>query len=96
MLRHAVLVTLKPSVTDTYVSEVQDRVLALCHSIAEVQAVSCGRDLNLTSGSTDLAIVVDFDCVQDFDSYLAHPVHVELGRFLRDGVADRAVVDYEF
>jgi hypothetical protein len=94
--RHAVLINFNPDADESYRVELAQGVNALPQAIPEVRAVACGVDAGLTSGSSDFAIIVDLDSADDYGSYENHPAHRDLVDLLRQGVASRTVVDFQF
>jgi Stress responsive A/B Barrel Domain len=94
--RHAVLINFNADADESYRVELAQGVNALPQAIPEVRAVACGVDAGLTSGSSDFAIIVDLDSADDYASYENHPVHRDLVDLIRQGVASRTVVDFQF
>jgi xanthine dehydrogenase iron-sulfur cluster and FAD-binding subunit A len=94
--RHAVLINFKSDADESYRAKVAQSVNALPGAIPEVRAVACGTDAGVTAGSSDFAIVVDLDSVDDYASYERHQAHLDLVDLIRQGVESRTVVDFEF
>ena len=94
--RHAVLINFKSDADESYRTKVAQSVNALPEAIPEVRAVACGADAGVTVGSSDFAIVVDLDSVDDYASYERHQAHLDLVDLIRQGVESRTVVDFEF
>jgi Stress responsive A/B Barrel Domain len=91
-----VLINFNADADESYRAELAQGVNALPQSIPEVRAVACGSDAGLTSGSSDFAIIVDLDSADDYASYENHPAHRDLVDLIRQGVANRTVVDFQF
>ncbi|MEV8511628.1 Dabb family protein [Dactylosporangium sp. NPDC051484] len=96
MFRHVVLIKFKPDVTPEQIEQLTNRLESVSDAIPQVRAVACGSDRGLIQGSSDFAIVVDFDSIDDYNVYLRHDDHVALAGLLGPLVESRAVVDYEF
>jgi Stress responsive A/B Barrel Domain len=94
--RHAVLINFKADADESYRAKVAQSVNALHEAIPQVRAVACGTDAGLTTGSSDFAIIVDLDSVDDYAKYESHPAHLDLVDLIRQGVESRAVVDFQF
>jgi hypothetical protein len=94
--RHAVLINFKADADESYRAKVTESVNALPAAIPEVRAVACGTDAGVTAGSSDFAIIVDLDSVDDYAKYESHQAHLELVDLIRQGVESRAVVDFQF
>jgi hypothetical protein len=95
MIRHVVLFKLKVGVT----SDDLDRWLEMsrrAHTrIESVRAFSIGTDLAHLARSYDVAVVADFDSLDDIRAYAEHPEHlpvIELSRELSEHIAS---VDFE-
>lgn len=95
MIRHVVVFKLKPGVSpaerDRWL-EASRRAHAKIHS---VRAYNIGADLMHLPRSYDVAVVADFDTLEDVEHYAGHPEHtavVELSRRLSEHIAS---VDFE-
>jgi len=96
MIRHVVLFKVKPNVS----REERDRWIEmsrLAHTrITSIRSFSIGPDLMGLPRSYDVAVVVDFDSLDDVRNYAEHPEHlpvVELAHALSEHIAS---VDFEF
>ncbi|GAA2592826.1 hypothetical protein GCM10010399_24320 [Dactylosporangium fulvum] len=96
MLRHVVLIKFKPDVTPGQIEQLADRLESVRRTLPQVRALACGSDRGLIQGSSDFAICVDFDSMDDYSAYLRHDEHVALAGMLGPLVDSRTVVDYEF
>jgi hypothetical protein len=64
--------------------------------IAEIRGYQVGPDLGVSDGSWDFAVSADFDSVDDFNAYRAHPAHVQVVRELLEPIsAERHSVQFE-
>ncbi len=43
-----------------------------------------------------IALICDFDSIDDLNAYQVHPVHKEFGAFIAEIKTDRACIDYEY
>lgn len=43
-----------------------------------------------------IALICDFDSIDDLNAYQIHPVHKEFGAFIAEIKTDRACIDYEY
>lgn len=43
-----------------------------------------------------IALICDFETIDDLNAYQVHPVHKEFGAFIADIKTDRACIDYEY
>lgn len=95
MIRHVAVFTFKPEFTrerlDTWIGMVED----LPNHIPEVKAMSIGRDTLHGPNSHQLAIVADFDSLEDLAVYSSHPAHQSVLDMSAPVKASLAVVDFE-
>lgn len=95
MLKHVVLMTLKPAITDAEVAEMKaglDRLPAL---IPEIRGYHCGRD-GRPERACDFALVSDFDDEASMKRYQAHPDHQIVLKLVRSLCAKVASVDFTY
>lgn len=65
-------------------------------AIAEVRSFSVGRDAGAADGNLDVVVVVDFDDVEAWRRYQAHPAHqAVVADLVRPILRTRAAVQYE-
>lgn len=43
-----------------------------------------------------IALICDFESIDDLNAYQVHPVHKEFGAFIAEIKVDRACIDYEY
>ncbi|MDE7365567.1 MAG: Dabb family protein [Ruminococcus sp.] len=43
-----------------------------------------------------IALICDFDSIDDLNAYQVHPAHKEFGAFIAEIKTDRACIDYEY
>lgn len=43
-----------------------------------------------------IALICDFESIDDLNAYQVHPAHVEFGKFIGAVKTDRACIDYEY
>ena len=43
-----------------------------------------------------IALICDFDSIDDLNAYQVHPAHVEFGSFIGTVKTDRACIDFEY
>ena len=95
MLRHVVCFTWADTATPDEIDAVAAGLRALPALIPEVRAYWVGSDAGLVDGNADLAVVADFDDVDAWRAYLAHPAHqAVLVERIRPILASRAAVQF--
>lgn len=95
MIRHVVMFKLKPGVSPARRDEWLETSRRVHAEIDIVRAYSIGVDLLRQSRSYDVAVVADFDNLEDVRAYAEHPLHlsaVELSRELSEHIVS---VDFE-
>jgi hypothetical protein len=82
MMRHIAMFEFTDDVTDEDVRAIDAGLGRLPDAIEEIRNYSFGIDLGLGDGNFDYAVVGEFDSVEDFRTYLAHPEHVRVSSTL--------------
>jgi Stress responsive A/B Barrel Domain len=97
MFRHVVLLKWKESATADERRAALEGIATLPGIIPEIRGYQFGEDAGLVAqGNSDLAIVADFDSVDDYLVYRDHPVHQEvIARTMRPILESRAAVQHE-
>lgn len=97
MVRHIVLLTLKPETTDEQRQAILDGLATLPERIPTIRSYSFGVDAGLNEGNADIVAVGDFD---DRDGYLAyrdHEAHHEvIANCIAPVLASRTAIQYEW
>ena len=95
MIRHVVMFKLKPGVSSARRDEWLEMSRRVHAEIDIVRAYSIGMDLLRLPRSYDVAVVADFDNLDDVRAYADDPLHlsaVELSRELSEHIVS---VDFE-
>jgi hypothetical protein len=93
--RHVVMFKWNDGVAADHADQVRDGLNALPPAIEQIRSYVHGPDVGVSEGTFDYVVVADFDDVDDFRIYRAHPAHVLLIEELITGnVAERASVQY--
>ncbi len=89
MIRHVVMFKLKPGVSPARRDEWLKISRRVHGEIELIRAYSIGVDLLRLPRSYDVAVVADFDNLEDVQAYADHPTHlatVELSRELSEHI----------
>lgn len=78
MIRHIAFFRFKDEVTNADIDRLDGSLRSLPSRIDAISEYSCGRDLGITDGSWDYAVVADFADESAYEAYQAHPDHVEV------------------
>ncbi len=77
-MRHTVLLRFKPDTTEVQIQAVLDGLATMPQMMDFIRRYEFGRDLGVMEGNPQVALVADFDSVEDWRAYQAHPHHQEL------------------
>ena len=95
MIRHVVLFKLKPDAPEAE----RERWLGLMRKLPDqidfIRAFSAGIDQLHLPRSYDVALVADFDSLDDVRRYADHPVHLPVAALSRSLSEHIASVDFE-
>ena len=95
IFRHVVLFRWQPGTSAAQVAALERVLAALPAEVPRIRAYRFGADAQQTPGNFDFAIVADFDDVEAWRAYVAHPAHQKLvADHIRPLVAERAAMQY--
>lgn len=96
MFRHISLLRWVDQATAEQRGAVESALATLPGEIPEIRSYTVGADAGINDGNFDLAVVADFDNVNDYLVYRDHPVHVAMiAEFIRPILAERAAIQHE-
>jgi hypothetical protein len=76
-------------------ARVATQLEALPPIIPQIRRFEVGRDIVRSERSYDLALVSEFDSIDDLEAYRQHPDHAKVGALIADVAEHVAVVDFE-
>ena len=95
MIRHICMFTLQDGGKEQHISDFMERAESL-RAIGEIRRLDVVRnDPHTPATNYDVALIVDFDSVDDLDAYQKSPVHLAFGEFVYTIRKDRACIDYK-
>ncbi|MBR5565723.1 MAG: Dabb family protein [Roseburia sp.] len=95
MVRHICMFTLKEEDKEKNIAEFCERAEKL-RAIEEVKGYNVVRNVAGTPDSNyDVALIFDFDTVEDLDKYQKADLHLEFGAFVSTVRTSRACIDFE-
>ncbi len=94
MITHIVLIKLVHSNEET-MEAAKTALARLEGQIPPLRHLEIGVDIVHSYRSYDLALVAQFDSLEDLQSYLNHPLHVEVVKYLQGYRQSTVTVDYE-
>ena len=73
----------------------RDVMVGMKGKIPQLRHLEVGVDVLHSERSYDLALVTKFDSMEDMKAYQAHPVHVEVQKYMTSVRESSVTVDYE-
>lgn len=95
MIRHVAVFTFKPEFTAEQRQEWIEIIKDLPNHIPQIRMMSIGEDTLHGPNSHELAIVADFDSLEDLHVYSTHPAHQKVLDISGPVKASLATVDFE-
>lgn len=96
MIRHICMFTMKEEDKEAHIVEFMERAEVLCR-LPMVKNPQVVRNVpNTPDNNYDVALVFDFDTVDDLDAYRVSPEHVAFGKFVGAVRENRACIDHAF
>jgi hypothetical protein len=96
MIRHVALFRWHPGTPPEAIAEAKRRLDELPARIPELRRFACGPDVGGAEGHWDFAVAADFDDLDGYRTYSAHPDHLSaVSEAIVPNRADRAVLQYE-
>ena len=77
-MRHTVLLRFKEGTSEAQIQSALDGLATMPGEIDLIRRYEFGRDLGIMEGNPEIALVADFDSVEDWRTYLAHPAHMAM------------------
>ena len=94
MIRHICMFTLRDEDKEQHINDFMERAEAL-RAIVEIRRLDVVRnDPSTPATNYDVALIADFDTVDDLNAYQKSPVHLAFGEFVYTVRKDRACIDY--
>ena len=91
MITHIVLFKL---IDRSNAKKSRDVLLGMKGRIPQLRHIEAGIDVLRSERSYDLALVTKFDSMEDMKAYQAHPVHVEVLKYMTSVRESSITVDY--
>jgi len=95
MIKHIVLVTFKPGVTEGQKEEIKKRLAALPAVIPEIQSYHFGLNINPVP-SYDFILVSEFADMEAVGRYKVQPDHAAVAQFIRELSEEMKILDFAF
>lgn len=99
MIRHIVMFRFQESAQgrsrEQNVALSKQKLEALPPVISQIRSFDVRLNCNFNGVNCDLALIADYDNLDDLEAYRVHPAHVAVGAFMKETTELRASVDYE-
>ena len=100
MIKHIVMFKLKAADGKSEYENALEAQKRFDSVIANVKELKKGELVINSKDAPDnnytIALICDFETIDDLNAYQVHPAHVEFGKFISTVKTDRACVDYEY
>mgnify|MGYP002397122953 CR=1 FL=1 len=96
MIRHIVMVKLKPETKPASVEKLKSMLEALPPLISEIKFYEVGVNVIESPAASDIVLVSEFNNKEELVAYREHPEHVKVLDYLKEVKESSTVVDYEF
>jgi len=73
----------------------RDVLLGMKGKIPQLKHLEVGVDIVRSDRSCDIALVTKFDSMEELISYQAHPVHIEVSKYITSVKESSVSVDFE-
>ena len=93
MIVSTILFKLKEK-SDENFSLVEEKLMSMKGKIAQLKDIKVNANLRNSPADFDMIMIAEYESLKDFDEYAAHPVHVEVGKFVLNLCEQTASVLY--
>ncbi|MTV50978.1 Dabb family protein [Heliobacillus mobilis] len=94
MIVHNLLLKLQDRSSES-IEDTRKLLLSMGGRIDVIRDLKVFVDIRHAESSYDISLIAKFDSMDDFQTYLPHPVHVEIGNQLKSKLSAAANVCYE-
>lgn len=100
MIKHIVMWNFKGTAEgktkDENMDIVKTSLLSLEPIIPEIKYIQLGNDISHTDMSYDLALITEFETLEDLHTYKVHPEHEKIANYVAKVTNSRGVIDFSF
>jgi hypothetical protein len=94
MITHIVLFKLKDRSLMS-LEKARDILFGLKYKISQLLYLEVGADVLHSERSYDIALITKFDSMEDLQAYQAHPIHLEVAKYIMSESQSAIAVDFE-
>lgn len=98
MIRHIVLWSFLPSMSETEKKEAAEKMKDLLEHVASLVEGTVSLEViteGLASSNRDVGLISLFKTEENLKTYQNHPAHLEAGKYIRTVTCDRACLDFK-
>ena len=95
MIKHIVMWTVEGENKEEVISQIKEKLEAMPETISEIKQLEVGVNFKESPAAFDVVLTTAFKTKEDLETYVAHPHHQDVAKFIGSVVSNRAVVDYE-
>lgn len=95
MFTHIAMFRIRPEVDDAERARIRGLLLELPELISEVRSFEVGEDAGISEGNWDMVVLAQFDDVDGYRAYAAHPDHQPVITAVRSIISERAGIQFE-
>jgi hypothetical protein len=77
------------------IKKAKDTLLSMKGKIPVLLNIQVETDVKAGESSYDLMLITQFNTLADKDSYLVHPVHLEVSKYIKEAMESGASLCYE-
>ena len=100
MIKHIVMFKLKETDGKSEYDNALEAQKRFDNVIANVSELKKGEvvinSADAPESNYTIALLCDFETIDDLNAYQVHPAHLEFGKFIGTVKTDRACIDYEY
>lgn len=94
MITNNLLIKLKERNIEN-IMKTREVLLGMQGKIEVLRDIKVELDIRYGESSYDMILITQFDSMEDFDTYLAHPIHVEVSKYIANVLETGAAICYE-
>ncbi len=94
MIIHNLLLKMHDKSGDS-LAQAKDLLLAMRGNVEVIRDLQVALDTRRAESSYDIALIAKFATQDDYQAYLTHPFHLEVGKRLQSNIAAAAAVCFE-
>ena len=68
--------------TDENIAQLKEKLMGMKGGIVQLKDIKVKRNLRNGPSNFDAVMIAEYNSIKDFDEYVIHPVHVEVGKFI--------------